>query len=320
MLSNDNLFISRPHDAYFSSVFKVKVLAQQLIQKFLPGKQLAQLNLDTLQLDSETYISKKMRRRLSDLVYHCETKEKGDPIRICFLFEHKSRPSNRLIYGQIGHYLFDIQEQDVRQNRPVFTLTVPVLFYHGKQSWQVRPLREQYGNVPIAFKGCVPHYDLVVIHLAEMSDEQILAMEDARLLRNVLLTFKHARNARLLRIHLHKILIFADENSSDEVLMHLFDLTFYYIQHVSPIKEKEIMELVKHAPTRQSRRIKTLYEQIMEKGMEKGIEKGMEKGMETLLTVFLRKHEDWSDQQIAANFDLDVEVVTRIRATLSNMN
>ena len=71
----------RPHDMYFEQVFKVLPVVLELVNKFLPPEQLAALNLQTLQLSSESFLSDDLREFFSDLVYTCETTD-AEPARI----------------------------------------------------------------------------------------------------------------------------------------------------------------------------------------------------------------------------------------------
>jgi predicted transposase/invertase (TIGR01784 family) len=93
------LFNHKPHDAYFKQVFKVKEVAVQLFQKFLSPQLIERLNLESLRLSSDSFVSDKMKEHFSDLIYNCETLD-GDPIRISLLCEHKSYSIGRYIYGQ----------------------------------------------------------------------------------------------------------------------------------------------------------------------------------------------------------------------------
>lgn len=328
MEEHDDPGPSRPHDRYFEQVFKVLPVARQLVQTFLPPDQLAVLNLDTLQLASESFISEDLRAFFSDLVYTCETADGAYTARICLLLEHKSRSTGRRIYVQLGNYLRGVQDEDINQGRRPFTLTIPVLFYHGKEPWSLGPLREQYGSVPPALSGYIPHFDFVQINVQALLDEDIRNLRDAVLLRNVLLAFKHARENKYLRQHFREVLIFVSETADMEMLLGLFQATFLYIQQVTSLNKRDIMELIQTLPPAYEQRAKTAYEQIFEEGLEKGlekgrkegIEKGIEKGrmegIEILLIAFLKKNPDWSDERVASNFDIPAKTVKKVRLLL----
>jgi len=310
-----DLFRQRPHDMYFEQVFKVLSVALELVKKFLPPDQVAALNLNTLQLSSESFLSEELREFFSDLIYTCETAD-ADPVRICLLLEHKSRSTGRRIYVQLGNYLRGIQDEDISQKRPRFTLTIPILFYHGKAPWNPGPLREHYGKVPAALAGYVPHFDFVKVNVQAMLDEEIRGMQDAVLLRNIFLVFKHARENKFMRKHFHEVLIFVHENLAEEILLGLFQATFFYLHLVSSLKKHEIMELVETLPPQLEKEAKFTYEYFLEEGFEKGMKKGIEKGIENLLVAFLKKNPDWTDQQVAACFDITVSTVKKIRLAL----
>jgi Putative transposase, YhgA-like len=89
-------------------VFKILPVATQLLRKFLKPDQLSVIDLDTLQLVSESFVSEDLHSSFSDLVYTCESLGKGDSVRICLLFEHKSGSTGRYIYGQMGRYLVKV--------------------------------------------------------------------------------------------------------------------------------------------------------------------------------------------------------------------
>ncbi|MFN0014772.1 MAG: hypothetical protein ACKVU2_09520, partial [Saprospiraceae bacterium] len=184
--------------------------------------------------------------------------------------------------------------------------------------------REQYGAVPPALAGYVPHFDILKINVQAMLDEEIRGMQDAVLLRNIFLAFKHGREGKFIRAHFREVLIFVHENLAEEILLGLFEATFLYLQIVSPFKEHEIMELVETLPPQYEQMAKSAYDQILEKGFEQGIEKGIEKGIEQgieqgiekLLVAFLKKNYEWPDQQVADYFDVSVGQVRAARLLL----
>ncbi len=301
------------HDNFFKKVFKVKAVARQFVQKFLPLQQLAVLELNSLELSSDHYITDESAEHLTDLVYTCMTKD-AEEVRICLLFEHKSNTTGRKIYTQIGKYLLDIQEEDIKQKREYFTLTIPILFYHGEDGWNVRPLFEMYGNTPVELESYKLNFGILCVALRDVSDEWIVNMQDTLLLRNVLLAFKHARNVKLFKIYFRETLIFADENEPKEVLLSLFDATFFYVRAVSSVNKNDFMEMVQSLPKQYETRAKTLYEQILDEGIEKGIEQGLSLAIKKYMTASPSE----PDAKVAALFDVPLTLIAAIRKELAN--
>jgi predicted transposase/invertase (TIGR01784 family) len=286
---------------------------QEVLKAFLPPRQLAHLNLSTLQLASESFIGEDLREYFSDLVYTCETIQ-GEPVRVCLLLEHKSTSTGRRIYVQLGNYLRSIQDEDIRQGRKYFTITLPVLIYQGEEAWELLPLRQQYGPVPEDLEGYIPHFDIVMLSVHSLTDEFIFieGLQESLLLRNVLLVLKHARDTNYLREHFSQLLIFASENVGEELSVIMFRATFLYVQQVSTFSKEEMMNLIQTLPPPYEQHAKSTYEQILEEGFEKGLEKGREE----ILRAFLRKNPEWSDEQVAAVFEVSIEWVRNIRSTL----
>ncbi|MDW8230772.1 MAG: hypothetical protein RMJ33_13130, partial [Saprospiraceae bacterium] len=108
--------------------------------------------------------------------------------------------------------------------------------------------------------------------------------------------------------------------------------TFLYVQQMSNFSKEEVMDLIQTLPSPYEQEAKSTYQQILEEGFEKGLEKGraeglekglekgraegIEIGVEKVLLAFLRKNPGWSDEEVAATFDVSIEVVRRVRNLL----
>lgn len=298
----------RPHDLYFERVFKVRAVALQLIGQIFDEQQRSQLNLNTLALAAESFITQEFQETFSDLIYTCETSD-GKTVRICLLFEHKSYNPGRRIYSQIGRYLIGIQEEDLHQKRLHFTLTITVLFYHGKEAWNPSSILSQYGPIPEDFRGFALNFDFILVNLQQKTDEEIMAMQDAILLRNIYLAMKHAWEDDFFRENYEKVFIFADVDTSEEIRLSLFYSTFLYVQMVSSLKKEEIMNMVQTLPPQYERRAKSTYEQIV----EEAVEKGMEKGMEVLLRNIMLNRPLLSDKEISELLTIELPFVQKVR-------
>jgi predicted transposase/invertase (TIGR01784 family) len=324
-LPEDEFAPHRPHDSYFEQVFKILPIVRQLIQREFPPEQLALLDLDTLELSSESYITDESKEFFSDLVYVCQTTGTSK-VRICLLFEHKSGGVDRKIFNQLEAYMLGVRNEDYNQKRPYFSLTIPVIFYHGLAKWTLGDLRNQYGPVPEVLMRYIPQFEYVLVNIRAMSDESIFSMQETMQLRNIYLAFKHAWDNIFFRQHYQEILSFAVESMPEGTPDYLYKVTFLYLQTTLSLKEEEIMDIAEKMPPRTPSGEKTTYEQIFERGLgvgitkgieqgiEKGIEQGIEKGIEKTIYNIMRKHPEMTDQQVADFFDVSVDFVKQIRA------
>ncbi|MCS6928569.1 MAG: Rpn family recombination-promoting nuclease/putative transposase [Saprospiraceae bacterium] len=302
-----------PSDHYIKEVLKVEAIARSFVETFLPSKQLACLKISTLQLASDSFIGEDLRQYFSDIVYTCQT-DQDEPMRICILIEHKSTPVGRRIYVQLGNYLRNIQEEDIRQRRKYFTLTIPILIQQTGGEPALHHLVDYYGPVPAEMLEYIPSFKIITINIQALTDEFIEGLGTSLLLRNILLVLKHARDADYMRVHFSKVLTFVSEDVDTEILLILFRATFIYVQQVTNLSKEEIMDLIQTLPSPYEQEAKTTYEQILEEGFEKGLEKGWAKsraegitlGLEKAIFPFLGKNSSWRDEE-AATFEVSIE-------------
>jgi Putative transposase, YhgA-like len=114
-----------------------------------------------------------------------------------------------------------------------------VLFYHGKETWNPGTLLSQYGPVPENLRRFALRYDFIVVNLQKTTDEEILGMEHAQLLRNIYLAMKHAWEDDFFRKNYAKVFIFAVDTVDEDLCLSLFYSTFLYVQMVSSIKKRK---------------------------------------------------------------------------------
>ena len=216
--------VSTPHNNYFQSVVAIREVAVELLQVALPAEQFGKLNLATLQLAPSTFIDSKLRGSLSDLTYTCEYHD-GQKIRVCILLEHKREKPTRALLLQLLRYLLGILEEDEKQRRKEFTLTIPIVFYHGTETWEPKFLRDLFAHLPEELLYYVPDFDFQVVNVQAMSDAQIEAMHHTLLLRNILLAMKHTRDDNFYRQNFGKVVIFEAENVREDILKLIVQLT-----------------------------------------------------------------------------------------------
>lgn len=78
---------SPPHDIYFRESFSRRDIAEDFLRHHLPAPLLAEIDLATLEVSKDTYVSTELRTAYSDLVYRVRCRH-GELV-IYLLFEHK---------------------------------------------------------------------------------------------------------------------------------------------------------------------------------------------------------------------------------------
>jgi predicted transposase YdaD len=98
--------VSNPHDRFFKEVFSIRANALDFIKGAFPDKFMDKILLETLNLDTTSYVDEKLHEYFSDIVYTCSLKA-GREIKISLLFEHKSYPI-KYPHLQLLRYMLNI--------------------------------------------------------------------------------------------------------------------------------------------------------------------------------------------------------------------
>jgi len=106
--------VSNPHDRFSKEVFSIRENALDFIKGAFPDKFMDKILLETLKLDSTSYVDEKLHEYFSDIVYTCSLKA-GREMKISLLFEHKSYPV-KYPHLQLLRYMLNIWESNIKQN------------------------------------------------------------------------------------------------------------------------------------------------------------------------------------------------------------
>ncbi len=128
-----------PHDRYFKQLFTQMPEVQDFISSALPEIS-KRIDVDSLELDNNSYIDKKLDVNFADIVYNC--KLKGKKAKIALIFEHKSQidtiPDLQLL-TYMSEFLNTLYKQEKR-----LTPLISILFYHGKDGYNFKPFEEYF--------------------------------------------------------------------------------------------------------------------------------------------------------------------------------
>lgn len=133
--------IGKPHNNFFTFVFSQKDLVEDFLTQ-LTAEIAAEIDINSLELDTTTYVNKALEELYSDIVYTAKTKN-DKSVKIALLFEHKSYPEKypRL---QLMEYMLGIWRQN-QQDKVDLIPIIPILFYHGERKWEYRNFEQHFG-------------------------------------------------------------------------------------------------------------------------------------------------------------------------------
>jgi predicted transposase/invertase (TIGR01784 family) len=291
------------HDKLFKEIISVKENAADLICSTFPAEVLAELDLDTLTLDNNSYVDKKLKEHFADLVYTCKSSNKKI-VTISLLFEHKSsKPNNE--YLQLLRYMINIWSYQ-EKNKLELSVVIPVIFYHGRAKWVVKPFTEKFSAISENFCRFIPDFDYILTDIIRYDDETIKNKLFKREFNRVLvLLFKYIHNEKLLTEKLYEILIelkdHIDHEKDDQSIISILA----YILLMTKISSERVKEVVHQVSDKGGQIIMTTGMKLIEKGKREGI---TESKMETarkmlkdgLSDSVISKYTGLSEKEIAS--------------------
>ncbi len=233
--------ITGPHDKLFKEMESVKENARDLIESTFPEKLLKNLNLNTLKNDNNSYIDSSLKEYYSDLVFSC-IYNKSLEIKISILFEHKSyKPDNE--YLQLLQYILNIWNYAIK-NKTIPPVVIPMIYYHGRQEWEVKPLSSYFPGIDDVLKPFVPEFSYILTDLTKISDESIIRKFNSSINKVLALLLKHIADEEYIKsqfINIFSLLLdYFGEEKREAVISFLL-----YIMNTTEIDRDYINDSLK---------------------------------------------------------------------------
>jgi predicted transposase/invertase (TIGR01784 family) len=186
------------HNNFFAAFFDEKEVVESFLKEFVPAEITKDLDFNTLQIDKESFVDKKLLRHFSDILYLIRYKQ--NPAYVYFLFEHKSRvkkKKKKLTPFQLLKYMINIWDRHLKQHKGVENLPpiIPMVIYHGEEKWEVKTDFISLFDVPQCMEKYIPNFGFELYDISHKPDEYI---KGTILLRVLFLTFKYISNPELL--------------------------------------------------------------------------------------------------------------------------
>jgi predicted transposase/invertase (TIGR01784 family) len=270
--------LNTPHDTYFKGVMGMKTVAIDFNKQFLPKSILELLDLDTLELDTVSYITDELKQNFADVVWKRNFKKGGRQARIALVYEHKSY-IEKYPHFQLLRYIQGAWDTQIKQHKMPF-MTIPLVMYHGQEKWKQGSFDSSFGVIDPELLRFLPCFDYVLINLQKYSDATIRKIESI-FLQKSLLAFKHFWNKVYLKLNFVELLFRGLNENNDETRSFLNKLGVY-LSNISELTKSEIIELVNKSDHNLKHQAMSIFEELIEEGLQKGIEKGIEKAMKVI--------------------------------------
>jgi predicted transposase YdaD len=268
-----------PHDCFFRESFGRSEIARDFLRHHLPVGLLDDIDLATLAIGKDSFVSPELREAYSDLVYSVRCRD-GE-LRVYLLFEHKSTP-DAWIHLQLLRYIvaaadeFRRQHPGARHLPPVY----PLVLYHGRARWRVpASFHERIAPLPAVLAPYVPQFRYALHDISARSHAEI---KGEVLTRLVQLALRHIYSAEPREALAPLIGLIAQVSARSTGLEILEALLRYYVKATGRLDEGDIRALL-HALPEGEELMQTFIDNYFDQGKQQGMQQGMQQGEAAVL-------------------------------------
>ncbi|WP_323074210.1 Rpn family recombination-promoting nuclease/putative transposase [Mycetohabitans endofungorum] len=260
-----------PHDALFKQFLTHPDTARDFLSLHLPTQWLAQCDLDTLRLESGSFVEDDLRAYYSDVLWSLQTRQ-GEGY-VYALIEHQSRPERHMAF-RLMRYAVAAMQRHLEAGHDQLPLVIPMLFYHGQVSPYPYSMRwlDSFEAPELAsqlYAGGFPLVDVTVI-----PDDEILTHRRMAMLE---LLQKHIRQRDLATLVEQLASLLIAGYTTHEQLVSLMHYMLQWGDTTDP--ERFMRELAIRSPQHEEV-LMTIAQKLEQKGEQKGLERGRMLGRE----------------------------------------
>lgn len=231
---------STPHDAVFKQFLYHPDTARDFLDIYLPSTFRELCDLQTLKLESGSFIEDSLRASYSDVLWSLKTNE-GDGY-IYVVIEHQSSPDAHMAF-RLMRYAMAAMQRHLDAGHKTLPLVIPMLFYHGALSPYPFSLcwLDEFDDPIVArqlYSATFPLVDITVI-----PDDEIMQHRRIALLE---LMQKHIRKRDLMGLVEQLVSLLATGYANDSQLKTLFNYMMQFGN--TPHVDKFIREVAQRVP------------------------------------------------------------------------
>lgn len=311
--------IHQPTDKFFKRAFKELRVVREFLEQHLTSDILAGLNLDTLHIEKNTYVSEEFRHLETDLVYSVQYKEQ--PAYFYILCEMQSNVDRRMPIRLMGYLQQFYDLYNKQHPKVLLPLIFPIVIYAGEKPWNA-PLGffEMFGENSSRAKAILTKPALFVdIHRLE--DDKIMQYRWIGLFEFVL-KYRHFQDFQKF---LETILPW----TTDIEAHHGRDfavLVINFIMNELNADDKTVFVQTANQYLSDTLRgdIMTIAQQFrlegLQQGLQQGFQQGRQEGQQELKHALARKllaKKNMTIEEVAALIELDIKEVIALQKSLT---
>lgn len=258
-----------PHDAIFKQSLTHQQTARDFLEIHLPPEFRKICDLNTLQLESSSFIENDLRPYYSDVLYSLKTQTQDGYVYA--LIEHQSTPDKHMAF-RLMRYAIAAMQRHLDAGNDKLPLVIPILFYHGQVTPYPYPMSwlQTFSLPTLAdqlYSGNFPLVDVTVI-----PDDEIMTHRGIAMLE---LLQKHIRRRDMSELSDQLVILLSSGYTTDDQLISLMN---YMLQDGDAATPKTfIWELARRSPQHKEL-LMTIAQKLKQEGRQEGHQEGRQEG------------------------------------------
>ncbi|MEQ6278682.1 Rpn family recombination-promoting nuclease/putative transposase [Kluyvera huaxiensis] len=259
-----------PHDLVFKTFLSRMETARDFIAIHLPSALLRLCDLQTLHLESGSFIEDDLHPYFSDMLYSLKTVCGDGYIHV--LIEHQSSPDKHMAF-RLMRYAIAAMQRHLEAGHKTLPLVIPILFYQGRRSPYPYSMNWLDNFVDPQLAGKIYSQNFPLVDITVIADDEIM---QHRSMAALTLIQKHIRQRDLTRLFDKLAGLLTRNHISGQQVIALVN---YMLQAGKAQDARTLLfEMAQHAP-QYGDELMTLAEQLKQEGRTEGIQQGIQEGI-----------------------------------------
>ncbi|MCX4084158.1 Rpn family recombination-promoting nuclease/putative transposase [Rickettsia hoogstraalii] len=301
-LENSDVSERPRHDELFKKVMSEPVAAREFLEHYLPVSLKNKINLNTIKIEKESFITEDLRKRFSDVVYSVYLKNDNikdsttdkvdnDKAYVYALIEHQSSSDYWMAF-RLWQYMLLLCERHIsknhnnesntnnKQERGKLPLICPIVVYANDKPYNApRSFWELFEDSKTAKELMSDEY--LLVDLQKQSDDEIEKKKHLGMMEYML---KHIKARDILNLWQSLLEKFESSIEIDKAngFIYIKWLLWYSDAKVSEDKQVELAKIIaKHLnKTDQEGLMRTIADKYIDEGIAQGMQIGRNEGMQ----------------------------------------
>ncbi|CQH30143.1 Rpn family recombination-promoting nuclease/putative transposase [Yersinia mollaretii] len=249
-----------PHDAIFKQFLTHQQTARDFLEIHLPSEFRKICDLNTLQLESGSFIENDLRAYYSDVLYSLKTQTHDGYVYA--LIEHQSSPDKHMAF-RLMRYAIAAMQRHLDAGNDQLPLVIPILFYHGMVTPYPYPMCWLHAFSEPKLAGQLYGGNFPLIDVTVIPDDEIMTHKHIAVLE---LLQKHIRRRDVSELLKPMVTQISKGYMTKDQLISVIHYILQNGETAEP--ERFILDLVHHLPQYEEE-LMTIAQQLEQNGEKK---------------------------------------------------